>query len=76
MLGGAWPASRSRTGAQAEARGRPRLASAAPGERLEVPGVGLDQGQWAQLLGRAGFWNPHDWQQTKRDRDSLAVRLD
>lgn len=76
MLGGAWPTSRSRAGVQAEARGRPSLASPAPGERLEVPGVRLDKGQRAQLLGRAGFWSPHDWHQTKRDRDSLAMTLD
>lgn len=45
MWGGVWPGSRSRPGAQAEARDRPRPASGARGERLEVPGVGSDKGR-------------------------------
>ena len=55
MLGGAWPGSRSRPGAQAEARARPRSASRARGERFSVPGVGSDKGQRGLAAWQGGF---------------------
>lgn len=71
MLGGAWPGSRSSPGAQAEARDRPRSASRAGGERLEVPWGGVGQrpkrlgclvrrvprpGEEGVLIGGEGGW--------------------
>lgn len=50
LWGRAWPGSRSRPGARAEARDRPRSASGARGERVEVPGMGLDKGQRPSCL--------------------------
>lgn len=53
--GGAWPGSSSRPGARAEARDRPRSASRAGGERLEVLGVGSDKGHRGPAAWQGGF---------------------